>query len=176
VGGIQMKPHVVAIAAMTIDGKIALHSKHLTDWTSREDKSFLRAVLDDYEVIVLGNNTYEVAGSVFSKRKCIVLTRSGRTTEDKHGNLTYLNPEISSIEGALEPFGKVALLGGTQTYTYFLERNLIDELYLTIEPVVFGKGLDLFDCRDDVLIKFRVVSVRNLNDTGTILLHYGRRL
>jgi len=171
-----MKAQVVAIAAMTIDGKIALHSRHFTDWTSREDKSFLRAVLDDYEVIVLGNNTYQIGGAAFSKRKCIVLTRSNQTAQGKDGNLIFWSPTISSIEAVLEPFRKVALLGGTQTYSYFLERDLIDELYLTIEPVVFGKGLNLFDCRDDLLMKFRLVSVRNLNETGTILLHYGRRL
>ena len=66
----------------------------------------------------------------------------------------------------------VAVLGGTQTYTYFLENDLLDELYLTIEPIIFGRGLNLFESTKDALAKFRLESTKQLNEKGSLLLHY----
>ena len=40
------KPLYTAVAAITLDGKIARNSKHHSSWTSREDKVFLHKILD----------------------------------------------------------------------------------------------------------------------------------
>ena len=162
----------IAIAAVTIDGKIALHSGHLSDWTSPEDKDFLHKMLDESDVVVVGNNTYKTAIAPLSKRNCIVFTASVRTSEHKSDVLTYCNPASSDCIPLMEKYKTVAVLGGTQTYTYFLENDLLDELYLTIEPVIFGRGLNLFESTKDVLAKFRLQSTRALNEKGTVLLHY----
>ena len=171
--GIRMKPKIVAIAAITIDGKIARNQGHFTDWTSPEDKTFLRGFLNTCDAIVVGNNTYKTAEAPLSKRNCIVFTHDVESTRQARENLLLCNPANASIETVLEPYRIVALLGGTQTYSYFLHRNLIDELYLTIEPVVFGDGLPLFKCENDTLA-FQFVSVEKLNEQGALLLHYRR--
>ena len=169
-----MKPNIIAIAAVTIDGKIARNAGHFTDWTSPEDKIFLRGFLDTCDVVVVGNNTYKTAVAPLSKRNCIVLTRAVPNKERRSDKLLLCNPEAISIETILEPYQRVALLGGAQTYTYFLERGLIDEFYLTIEPIIFGNGLDLFECKNEATTKFEIVSVKELNEQGTVLLHYRR--
>ena len=66
----------IAIAAVTLDGKIAKNKDHVSDWTSPEDKVFMRALLDKSDVIIVGNNTYKTAIAPLSKRNCIVLSRS----------------------------------------------------------------------------------------------------
>ena len=164
--------HCIAIAAVTIDGKIALHSGHLSDWTSPEDKDFLHEMLDKSDVVIVGNNTYKTAIEPLSKRNCIVFTASVRTSEHKSDMLTYCNPASSDCIPLMEKYEKVAVLGGTQTYTYFLENDLLDELYLTIEPIIFGRGLNLFESTKDVLAKFRLESTKRLNEKGSLLLHY----
>ncbi|MGD0908750.1 MAG: dihydrofolate reductase family protein [Candidatus Acidiferrales bacterium] len=166
---------IVAIAAMTIDGKIARHSRELTDWTSPEDKELLTGLLDKSDVIVIGNSTYKTAEGPLSKRDCIVLTRSVSTTERRGEKLLFCNPDKVALPDLLRPFGTVALLGGTQTYTYFLQRDLMDELYLTIEPVIFGSGLNLFEGTIGSTVRLRLKSVEKLNDNGAIVLHYCRR-
>ena len=163
---------IIAIAAITIDGKIARHADHLTDWTSPEDKTFLRALLDKSDVVVVGHSTYKTAEGPLSKRNCIVLTRTVATMEQKSDNLAFYNPEGLPIERALESYRIVALIGGTQTYGYFLEHGLIDELYLTIEPIIFGNGLSMFASKNGKDTKFLLVDVQKLNEKGTILLHY----
>ncbi|MEK7156449.1 MAG: dihydrofolate reductase family protein [Patescibacteria group bacterium] len=162
----------IAIAAVTIDGKIALDAGHFSDWTSPEDKDFLHEMLDKSDVIVVGNNTYKTAIGPLSKRNCIVFTASVATSERKSDTLAYCNPASSDCIPLMRKYEKVAVLGGTQTYTWFLENDLLDELYLTIEPIVFGRGLNLFESTEDVLAKFHLESTKPLNEKGSVLLHY----
>jgi len=166
--------HCIAIAAVTIDGKIALHSGHLSDWTSPEDKDFLHKMLDESDVIVVGNNTYKTAIEPLAKRNCIVLSSSVATTERKNDKLLLWNPATVGHSNVLQNVRTIAVLGGTQTYTYFLENDLLDELYITIEPIIFGRGLNLFESTKDVLAKFRLESTERLNEKGSLLLHFVR--
>ena len=170
--GYNTRMRCIAIAATTIDGKIALDAGHFSDWTSPEDKDFLHTMLDESDVIVVGNNTYKTAIEPLSKRNCIVFTGSVRTSERKNDNLTYCNPASSDCLPLMEKYEKVAILGGTQTYTYFLENDLLDEIYLTIEPLVFGRGLNLFESSKDIEAHFRLESTKKLNEKGSVLLHY----
>ena len=158
---------------MTIDGKIARHSAHFPDWTSPEDKTYFQSMLEKSDVLVLGHSTFKTAEGPLSKRKCIVFTRSVPDTEHRGENVLYFNSNgPSSLLTILAPYRTVALLGGTQIYSYFLEHELIDEMYLTIEPIVFGDGLDLFHQENMATARFRLDSVRQLNEQGTVLMHY----
>ena len=162
----------IAIAAITIDGKIALNSSHFSDWTSPEDKAFMREFLDSAKVVVVGNNTYKTAAEPLSKRNCIVLTSSTATTKRKSDKLLLWNPVRTTFKTVAGIHKTVAILGGTQTYTYFLENDLLDEIYLTIEPLVFGQGLNLFETDKSLETHFRLQSTKKLNKKGSLLLHY----
>jgi dihydrofolate reductase len=174
-GGTPIKPTIIAIAAVTIDGKIARHSGHFPDWTSPEDKIFFHSLLSQSDAVVVGNNTFKTAEEPLSKRNCIVFTRTVRDVERRGANLLFYNADgPSSLEAILGPYRFVAVLGGTRIYSHFLKRDFIDDLHLTIEPIVFGGGLDLFKHEFAVTKRFRLVSVRPLNQEGTVLLHYRR--
>ena len=88
----------IAIAAVTIDGKIAKNKSHMSDWTSPEDKIFMRALLDKCDVIIVGNNTYKTAIKPLSKRNCIVLSRSANKLMSKSANLIYCDPNKNNIK------------------------------------------------------------------------------
>jgi dihydrofolate reductase len=47
---------------------------------------------------------------------------------------------------------------------------MLTDLYLTIEPVIFGAGIPLFAGKYK-LRKTKVVSVKKLNRKGTVLIH-----
>ena len=178
----------IAIAAITIDGKIAKHKDHMSDWTSPEDKIFMRALLDKCDVIIVGNNTYKTAVKPLSKRNCIVLSRVLNSPPARGGvrgggsnNLLYCNPAKTNLKKLVTKlkYKKIAILGGAQTYSFCLENNLIDEIYLTIEPIIFGSGINLF--ADIPLLakerlgevkKFKLTSIKKLNKQGSLLLKY----
>src|SRR3989344_3938064 len=98
------KQRFIAVAAVTIDGKIALHSKHFTNWTSKEDKTFLHKILDKCDVIIVGHNTYDIARKPLSKRNCIVLTSKVVRTKQVNQKLSFFNPKTVDIRKlAVEP-------------------------------------------------------------------------
>ena len=167
-------PKFVLIAAITLDGKIAKNSRHPSDWTSPEDKVYMRMLLKKSDIVIVGNNTFESAKKPLSKRRCLVFTSKVRGIKKVSENLIYFNPEKSNIKNLLKTLGikTAAVLGGMHVYDYFLEKNLIDDLYLTIEPLAFGKGLGLFDTAKPLTKRFKLKELRKLNNAGSILLHY----
>ena len=167
----MFNPRYIAVAAITLDGRIAEHENQFTDWTSREDKIFLHKFLDKSDVVVVGSNTYETAKKPLSRRNCIVLTRSAKGILRKSNKLLYLNPQAVDVDDFIKKlrYKIVAVLGGTQTYTYFLKKGLLDEMHLTIEPIIFGQGLPLFD-GNSTFKKAKILSVKKLNKKGTLLI------
>lgn len=167
-------PKYIAIAATTIDGKIAKGPDHMSDWTSKEDKVFMRALLAKCDVVIIGNNTYKTAIKPLSKRNCIVFSGSVNQPARKSANLLYVNPAKVNFKKLITKSGykKIALLGGAQTYSWFLENNLLDELYLTIEPLAFGGGVSLFANKKLGDFKFRLFEIKQLNKKGSVLIHY----
>ncbi len=108
----------------------------------------------------------------------------GKPLPGRH-NIVYAPPEQDPIEGVeitqkppqelikdLENRGykEVAICGGATIYTMFMEAIVVDTLYLTIEPIVFGSGIHLFNKEFDR--KLELKSTQNLNQQ-TILLEYG---
>jgi dihydrofolate reductase len=169
---VREKTQYIAIAAVSLDGKIAANEKHFSDWTSPEDKKFMRALLDTCDVVIAGNSTFKTAKKPLSKRNCIVLTRSVRTTKRISKNLLYLNTKSVNLKKIITEAGykKVAVLGGAQTYTYCMEHGMLDDLYLTIEPVIFGAGIPLFNGKFK-LKKTKILSIKKLNRGSTVLIH-----
>jgi len=167
-------PKYIAIAAITIDGKIAKGPDHMSDWTSKEDKVFMRALLSKCDVVIIGNNTYKTAIKPLSKRNCIVFSKSVDQPVRKSANLLYVNPDKVNLKLLIKKLGykKIALLGGAQTYSWFLENNLLDEIYLTIEPLAFGGGVSLFSNKKIGEFKFKLVEIKKLNKKGSVLLKY----
>ena len=51
------------------------------------------------------------------------------------------------------------------------ERRLLDEIFITIEPLIFGRGKDMF-VGGNKTTELCLLSVKQLNIRGTLLLHY----
>jgi dihydrofolate reductase len=69
-----------------------------------------------------------------------------------------------------EGFDIVLVTGGGETNGAFLKANMIDEVYLDVEPMVFGEGIPTFT-PNDVNLKLEFVDSKMLNK-NTIQLHY----
>lgn len=164
----------ILLVAVTIDGKIARNKKHATSWTSKEDKDHMHKILDKCDLIIIGNNTFKTAKKPLSKRNCLVLTRSVKTTKVLNDNCTYLNPKSTNIKTLTKGHKNICILGGTETYSFALKNNMVDEIYMTIEPYIFGYGLNLFDTLTKKQQKLQLKSVKKLNNKGTLLLRYSK--
>ncbi|MDQ3930308.1 MAG: dihydrofolate reductase family protein [Chloroflexota bacterium] len=165
---------VILMAAVTIDGKIARHEHHFVDWSSKEDKKLFMQTSKRAGVVILGNNTFETFPSPLPGRLHVVLTTNVTDKPQQPGEIEFTDRSPQEIVADLEGRGytEAVLTGGAQVNALFLAANMVDEIWLTVEPHIFGLGIDLFrgvpfDLRATLL------EVRQLNEGGSVLLRYG---
>lgn len=160
---------VFLIAAVTADGYIARTSDHPADWTSAEDKKLFVELTKEAGVMVMGSHTYATIGKALPGRRSIVYTSKPELISAEGIETTSEEPAALLRRLHSEGASGVAIIGGAAIYDIFMRNGLIDEIYLTIEPLMFGKGLSLFSSELDVRLTLK--ELRNLNEQ-TILLHY----
>ncbi len=164
------KAKYIAYVAATIDGRISLSEKRRPTWTSPEDWKHFQKGLSQSDAVVVGSNTYAAAKSRLQKRTTFVLTSKVRDIHTE-GTVTFVNPAYTPLKRLLSKFSVVAVAGGGAVYRTMLEAKLLDELYVTIEPLVFGRGTQMFSDGSKTR-RFQLESVKKLNARGTVLLHY----
>lgn len=162
-----------AYVASSIDGRISEGKHSNIDWTSKEDWNFFQKSLSKMDAVVVGYNTYKTVEAKLKKRNTIVLT--SRVTKLKTENLvTFLNPKNSNLKKFLESknYKNIGIVGGSHIYNFCLLNKMLDEIFVTIEPYVFTAGVPMFAGKVFKKHTFTLQSIKKLNKTGTILLHY----
>lgn len=168
--------------AMSLDGYIA---------KPNDDLSFLKLVEkegEDYgyaefvaqiDTIIIGRRTYdyvlkEIGASHYDngERDVYVITRTarpkiGRTTFYT-GNLVELTDRLKSEAGK-----NIYCDGGAEVINELLKHDLIDELIISVIPVLLGNGTRLFkDGRPEQTLEF--ITSKTF-ETGLAQLHYRRK-
>ena len=158
--------------AMTVDGKIAKSTGHLADWTSKADKKSFIKETKKAGVIIMGQTTYETIGRPLPGRLNFILSQTPDEYQNKEGLLEFFKGTEQEVVDHLESRGyKNAILGGGAFVNgSFLRAGLVDELLLTVEPKLFGAGLDIFS-GDGVDVDVELIEVNNL-DKNVIQLRY----
>ena len=158
---------VIIMMAMTLDGKIAKTSNHFPDWTSREDKQLFQKISKEAGVVIMGDKTFFTFPTPLKERLNVVFTLE-KNPKPIEG-VKWVKGEPEAVIAELESMGyKSAILGGGAFINgLFLEHKLIDEIYITVEPKIFGDGLSLFKGDFDVNLKLK--SVEKINDDSVVL-------
>jgi len=167
---LRRKTRFVAFVATSIDGRISLSEKTLPQWTSQEDWKFFQDSLLRAEAVVVGRNTYRAAAGRLRQRSTFVLSNHLKIMT-RRGNVTFVNPANVNLFSLLARYKMVAVLGGGMVYRFMLESGFLDEIFVTVEPLIFGRGKEMF-VGGTQTIRVSLLSVKRLNRTGTLLLHY----
>mgnify|MGYP001180976091 CR=1 FL=1 len=154
------------IAAVSADGYIAKDEHHPAFWTSKEDKKRFVELTKRAGVIVMGSNTFKTLPRPLKERVNIVYSRT-KTFEG--AEVTQKSPAELLEELHSRGFKEVAICGGSNIYNMFMKAGVIDTIYLTIEPILFGKGMRLFE--DDMLYRLKLIS-HTPTEGGALLLEY----
>jgi len=165
------------VDVVSLDGKITKgDSGEVHTWSSKEDwQEFLR-LRDSQQVLIMGSTTYQsVKPRPGDSLLRIVLTSQPEKYADaaRPGQLEFITatPRQLMARLAKENYERVMVLGGSHVNSEFLQAGLVDEAYITLEPVVLGTGTPLVAARP-LMVRFTLQSVQRLNDRGTLLLHY----
>ena len=152
---------------MTLDGKIAKSSDHFPDWTSKEDKKLFAKTSKEAGVVIMGDKTFFTFPSPLKERLNVVFTLDENPKLIE--GVKWVKGEPEAVLAELEAMGhKSAILGGGAFVNgLFLEHKLIDEIWITVEPKLFGEGLSLFKGDFDVNLKLN--SVEKINDNSVVL-------
>jgi dihydrofolate reductase len=150
------RPTVTLHVVSSLDGFIAKHDNSVSWLESSRDayeagvsvseqsaEEFVKAI----DCFVLGSRTYEHAlelGWPYGDTPSVVTTTrelpsASKSVEFYSGDLKRL------VDMILAPrFGNIWLVGGAMLCQNFLRLGLVDEIRLSIAPVLLGDGLSLF--------------------------------
>ena len=169
----------VLIAAQSLDGFIARHDEAGVAWASAADQSWFRQCLREFDCQVMGRATYEtVRATILPKRphavQRLVMTRSPAQwqADAMPGALEFTAESAAAICDRLARQGRqaCAILGGGHVHDAFLAAHLVDELWITIEPRIFGQGTPLVHTRHD--LKLDLIAHTRLDDSDSLVLRY----
>lgn len=159
----------VLVAAITADGFIGRTSDHLADWTGKADKKLFVAVTKQAGAMVMGSKTFATIGRALPGRRTIIYTSHPERITAEGVETTSETPRELVARLGREGAPGLAIAGGASVYRQFMEAGVVDELYLTVAPLVFGSGVPLFSGELD--IKLELLESTKL-DENTVLLHY----
>ena len=145
-----MRPRCSVFIATSLDGFIARRDGAI-DWLSiverpGEDYGYARffAAVD---ALIIGRRTYDTARGFVSwpygGKRCVVLTHA--PPEAVHGETFHAGPPAPLLARLHADGVRRAYVDGGAVIRQFLRENLIDDITLSIVPVLLGDGIPLFD-------------------------------
>ncbi len=167
--------NVFLLAAITADGCIGSTSSHRSfDWTSEEDKHFYVRKIKEAGTVVMGATTFKTFTRYPRGLHYVIYTSHPETFVNPKPEVitteaTHATPQELLKKLEAEGRNTVAVCGGASIYSVFMKAGVVNKLYLSVEPVLFGKGIHLF--QEELDIKLHLADVQKLN-TQTLLLEY----
>ncbi|PLT28118.1 dihydrofolate reductase family protein [Peribacillus deserti] len=167
---------LVLYIAASLDGYIARNDESL-DWLFKvegEGDNGYKSFYDTVDTILMGRKTYdwiilhEKGNFPYINKECYVFSR---TAMENNENVTFFNGDIAEFMHELKTkAGKaIWLVGGGELLHSFLKEKLLDEIIITLAPVVIGKGIPLFK-EDELGIELTLKDIRRFNQFAE--LHY----
>jgi dihydrofolate reductase len=167
----------ILVFVSTLDGKVTKWGNpDVRSWSSQSDKEYFKNIWNKNRLIVMGINTYNVErlqpspGHIYT-----VMTHNPSEYQEleKQGQLEFTDESPQNLFKRFETEGHelVLVVGGAQIATSFLKEQLIDELWLTIEPKIFGRG-GSFVTEENLDISLQLLDSERVNEQGTMINKY----
>lgn len=163
----------------SLDGKTTKWGEsRIYEWTSKEDQDYFSSLIQKNPLVIMGRKTFDTARKMIRlspKILRIVITRE----PDKYkeymvpGQLEFISDSPKDLINKLEERGykEALLIGGEQINTEFFKENLVNEVWLTLEPNLFGIGNQLV-LSEKLNVDLTLQNIEKLNEKGTLLLKF----
>jgi len=151
--------------AISIDGLIT-RGDNDSDWVSKTDWDQFYSYIKASDAVIMGRRTMEQFGSDFPIEGPlnIVLSSNEKLHKDTD-NLIITKGTVKDIVSIAKNRGleKLLLIGGSNTNMQFLQAGLVDEIVLSVHPLLIGNGLKIFG--DSPLdTQLELVSAKSINN------------
>lgn len=141
---------LVLFIAASLDGYIATED-HSLDWlfsVEGEGDNGISAFYDTVDTVVMGRITYEwimaqEGDFPYKEKECFVFSKTRKVSP---AHVSFARGDVAEFSQKLKnKDGKnIWILGGSGLLAAFLKEALVDEIIVTIAPVVLGRGIPLF--------------------------------
>lgn len=162
---------VILYMAITINGFIAKENDD-TSWISKEEWDSYSLAVRTAGCLIVGRRTYHILTKQpefeeFKKVKLVAVSQQDFPTLSSDHLVAHSPREALEL---LKDHKEVIVAGGGILNASFMAENLVDEIYLDVEPIAFGKGIRLF--RESAFeAKLKLLEVKNLSN-NELQLHY----
>ena len=172
----ELRCHV----ATTVDGFIGHEDGSVGGFVMEGEHAteFLESLKDDYDVVLMGRKTYEFGLRLgvtdpYPWLEQYVVSRTMKRSPDP--NVALVSDDVVPFVRDLkeEPGKGIYLCGGADLAATLLAEELIDEIILKVNPVLFGSGIPLFSAVVEQAV-LELVGAKSY-DNGVVLLRYRAR-
>lgn len=168
---------VILLYVSSLDGKVTRWGqKNIYWWTSAEDVIHFRSTIVKNKLLIMGSKTFLAVHPKPTEgiRRIVLTSRPEHFAKYAvPGQLEFMNLSPTKLVEQLEAEGykHVLLVSGKTLSTEFLKKKLVNELWLTIEPKIFGLG-DAMVTEERLNIHLQLIKLQKLNRKGTLLIKY----
>ena len=167
----------ILVFVTSLDGKITQWGEFpIKKWTSKEDQLYFKKTWDDSPLIIMGSSTYNAGPTIPSPEHHLVIMTSNPAkykNQEVVGQVEFTDQTPTQLVAHYEKLGlkQLTIVGGSHIATSFFKAQCIDEVWLTIEPKIFGTGGN-FVIDEKLNIDLQLVSVEKVNERGTLITKY----
>jgi dihydrofolate reductase len=162
---------VILYMASTVNGFIAKEDDD-TSWITKEEWDSYSAAVRKARALIVGRRTYEI----LTKQPEFEELKDVKLVTVSHNQFPTLSPNHlvaatpKEALALLTDYNEVIVAGGGILNSAFMEENLIDEIYLDVEPIILGKGIPLF-AQSDFEKKLELLETKKISD-NELQLHF----
>ncbi len=162
---------IILYIASSLDGYIARENGDV-DWLPENTASGYDEFYKTIDTVVMGKNTYKQVLTFgeypYKDKSSYVFTRNNDQTKDENTEFVsdvdkFVKKNISNSEK------NIWLVGGAEIISSFLNRGFVDEIILSIIPVVLGKGISLFK---NIQNEVKLELIKTTDYDKLVELHY----
>lgn len=168
---------VILVFVSTLDGKVTRWGDpHVSDWSSQSDQQYYHQIWNDASLIIMGSSTFNAEHFAPSPHRLLMVMSRQLAKYKEHevpGQLQFTDKSPIELTKQFQEKGyeTMVVVGGAHVATSFLKEQLIDELWLTIEPKIFGTG-GSFVTEEKLDIDLQLISYEKVNEKGTLITKY----
>lgn len=167
----------VLVFVSSLDGKVTKWGNpQVRNWSSAQDQAYYQKLLGTEKLIIMGSNTFNADHFPPSpSRLLLVMTKDVLKYKkyEAEGQIEFTNKSPLELTEFFRKknYENMVIVGGAHVATSFFKEGLIDELWLTIEPKIFGTG-GTFVTEEKLDINLKLISCESVNEQGTLITKY----
>ena len=163
-------PKIIVYIATSLDGHIAREDGSV-DWLPESTESGYDIFYKSIDTVIMGKTTYDQVLTFgeypYKDKKSFVFTTTNQTKDE---NVEFLSDVDKFVVDGFPGVGKnIWLVGGAQIIASFLKQKVVDEIIVTVIPVILGKGIPLFQNIESE-IKLELIKTKKYSELSD--LHY----